>query len=247
MDKMYRRQRHIYDLSRKYYLLGRDEAIARLQPEPSAGVLEIGCGTGRNLIKAARAYPRALFFGLDVSREMLDTAAASIARAELTARVTVAQADATAFDSETLFGRPGFERVMISYALSMIPRWREALAQALEVVAEGGSLHVVDFGGCARWPKPFKTALRRWLAAFDVTPRDDLGETLAALAAERGFVSAVEDWRGGYATLALARRIHRGVSLSGHSISANRVFEIACLQHMECDKTPRVRPPSRRS
>ena len=78
MDKMYRRQRHIYDLSRKYYLIGRDEAIARLRPASGESVLEIGCGTGRNLVKAARAYPRAKFFGIDVSREMLDTAAASI-------------------------------------------------------------------------------------------------------------------------------------------------------------------------
>ena len=75
MDQMYRRQRHIYDLSRKYYLLGRDETIARLGPRPATAVLEIGCGTGRNLIKAARAYPEARFYGLDVSRAMLDTAA----------------------------------------------------------------------------------------------------------------------------------------------------------------------------
>ena len=57
MDRMYRRQRHIYDLSRKFYLLGRDEAIARLRPAPGDKVLEIGCGTGRNLIKLAQAYP----------------------------------------------------------------------------------------------------------------------------------------------------------------------------------------------
>ena len=40
MDDMYRRQRHIYDLSRKFYLLGRDEAIARLRPAPGDKVLD---------------------------------------------------------------------------------------------------------------------------------------------------------------------------------------------------------------
>ena len=95
---------------------------------------------------------------------------------------------------------------MISYALSMIPPWREALGQALDVVAPGGSLHCVDFGDCSGLPGPFKTALRRWLAAFDVSPRDDLGETLAALAASRGLTSATEAWRRGYATLAVASR-----------------------------------------
>ena len=66
---------------------------------------------------------------------------------------------------------------MISYALSMIPPWREALAHALDVVAPGGSLEIVDFGDCAGLPGPFKAGLRRWLADFDVTPRDDLGRT----------------------------------------------------------------------
>ena len=206
MDRMYRHQRRVYDITRKYYLLGRDEAIARLLPRPGESVLEIGCGTGRNLIKAARAYPDARVYGLDVSREMLDTAAASIRRAGLGARIVVAQGDATSFDAQALFGRAAFDRVLISYALSMIPPWREALAAALAVVAPGGALQVVDFGDCAGWPGPFKAGLRRWLAAFDVAPRDDLAETLASLASARGMSAASEAWRGGYATLAAARR-----------------------------------------
>ena len=95
---------------------------------------------------------------------------------------------------------------MISYALSMIPPWRKAVAQALDVVAPGGSLQIVDFGDCAGLPRPFKAALRRWLTAFDVTPREDLAETLAAMAGERGMTCEVEGWFRGYAILALVRR-----------------------------------------
>jgi S-adenosylmethionine-diacylgycerolhomoserine-N-methlytransferase len=206
MDRMYRRQRHIYDLSRKFYLLGRDETIARLRPARGGKALEIGCGTGRNLIKLAQAYPEARLFGVDVSREMLTTAAASTARAGLASRVSLAQADATAFDPQRLFGCGSFERVMISYALSMIPLWREALGHALDVVAPGGSLHVVDFGDCAGLPGPFKAGLRRWLTAFDVSPRDDFCASLTALTAERDMVCEIESRFRGYAILAVARR-----------------------------------------
>jgi len=57
MDAIYRYQRYIYDASRKYYLLGRDRLIGELAPPPGGSVLEIACGTGRNLVKAARRYP----------------------------------------------------------------------------------------------------------------------------------------------------------------------------------------------
>ena len=53
MNRMYRRQRHIYDGTRRYYLLGRDRLIADLAPAAGASVLEIGCGTGSNLVLAA--------------------------------------------------------------------------------------------------------------------------------------------------------------------------------------------------
>ena len=206
MDRMYRRQRYIYDLSRKFYLLGRDEAISRLGPAPGDKVLEIGCGTGRNLVKLAQTYPEARLFGVDVSREMLATAAASTARAGLTSRIALAQADATALDPRGIFGCANFERVMISYALSMIPPWQEALAHALDVVAPAGSLQIVDFGGCGGLPTPFKAGLRRWLAMFDVTPREDLTDALEALSAKRGMSWEIESRFRGYAILAAARR-----------------------------------------
>jgi len=206
MDRMYRRQRHIYDATRKFYLLGRDATIADLAPPPRAGVLEIGCGTGRNLVKIARRYPQAEVFGLDVSSEMLVSARAAIERAGLASRVRVAQADATNFDAAALFGRPHFERVVISYALSMIPPWREALAQAAEALAPGGALHIVDFGDQAGLPAAFRAGLVRWLAAFDVTPRTDLRDELAAVAARRGLHWTARDHMRGYAIRAVVER-----------------------------------------
>jgi S-adenosylmethionine-diacylgycerolhomoserine-N-methlytransferase len=206
MDRMYRRQRHIYDATRKFYLLGRDATIAELGARAGESVLEIGCGTGRNLVKMARRYPRTHFYGLDVSNEMLESARSALARAGLDSRVRVAQADATSFDPQALFGRPNFERVMISYALSMIPPWRLALGRAIEALAPGGSLHIVDFGDQAGLPAPFRAGLVRWLAVFDVTPRTTLRDELARLAASRGVRFAARDHLRGYAIRAVVEK-----------------------------------------
>jgi S-adenosylmethionine-diacylgycerolhomoserine-N-methlytransferase len=206
MDKMYRHQRYIYDLSRKFYLLGRDALIAEIGARPSDAILEVACGTARNLVKLARAYPRSPCFGFDVSAEMLDSASRAVKRAGLADRITLAQGDATSFDPEQLFGRPQFERIVISYALSMIPPWRETLAHALDQLAPGGSLHIVDFGDQAGLPRWFRFVLNRWLGAFHVTPRRELTEIVAELARQKGLRWRAASRFGGYAIYAVAER-----------------------------------------
>ncbi len=186
MNRIYRRQRHIYDFTRKYYLLGRDRLVDRLEAKPGDAVLEIGCGTGRNLVLAARRYPETRFFGVDVSTEMLTSAIEQIGRAGIAARVRVAHADAIIFDPTRLFGQARFERVFISYSLSMIPGWQAVLDRAIALLAPGGELHIVDFGTQARLPGFFRSLLRRWLKLFHVTPRDTLEISLARRAAETG-------------------------------------------------------------
>jgi S-adenosylmethionine-diacylgycerolhomoserine-N-methlytransferase len=192
MDRFYRRQRHFYDLTRKYYLLGRDQLIERLSPGPGARVLEVGCGTGRNLIVAAQKYPDARFFGVDISTQMLTTAMDQIARAGLSSRVRVAHADATAFDPARIFGQPRFERVFISYSLSMIPRWDDALNRAITLLAPGGELHLVDFGTLEGLPAVVGNALRRWLTLFDVAPCERLELWLTLRAGHAGAKVAFE-------------------------------------------------------
>lgn len=199
MDGVYRYQRHIYDLTRKYYLLGRDPMIHDLAPPPGGAVLEIGCGTGRNLIAVGKAWPDAKLYGVDISEAMLEKAAASVDKAGMAERVVLAAGDACAFDAEALFGRATFERVFISYALSMIPDWESALAQAAQCVAPGGRLDIVDFGQQEGWPSLWKRALFGWLAQFHVSPRAELGRAIRAVAADMGGVPHIEPLYRGYA------------------------------------------------
>jgi S-adenosylmethionine-diacylgycerolhomoserine-N-methlytransferase len=201
MDGVYRRQRHIYDLTRKYYLLGRDRLIARLDPPADGSVLEIGCGTGRNLIAAARAHPDARFFGIDISSEMLATARGNIRRAGLSERIVLGRGDAASFDAEVLFGRLQFDRVFFSYSLSMIPAWREALSHAAGMVAPAGRLLVVDFGQQERMPRWFRAGLFAWLARFHVTPHGDMAAAVKDIAGGDRAAKVTPLYRG-YATFA---------------------------------------------
>jgi S-adenosylmethionine-diacylgycerolhomoserine-N-methlytransferase len=203
MNRMYRRQRHFYDGTRRYYLLGRDQLISGLQPDAGANVLEIGCGTGRNLVLAAQLYSGARFFGVDVSTEMLTSAITAISRAGLNSQVRVAHGDGTAFDPRVLFGIRRIDHVMISYSLSMIPDWMRVLEAAATRLRPGGRLHVVDFGSQERLPEMARALLRRWLAMFDVTPRDDLESVLSAMADTSGASLKFERPFRGYAQYAV--------------------------------------------
>jgi S-adenosylmethionine-diacylgycerolhomoserine-N-methlytransferase len=206
MDAMYRHQRHVYDASRKFYLLGRDRLIAGLAPPEQGAILEIGCGTGRNLIAIAQRYPDRPCHGLDVSAEMLATAQKAVSRAGLESRIDLAQADATSFDPQALFGLSGFDRIVISYALSMIPPWQAVVTQALKMLNPGGSLHIVDFGDQAGLPAPVGAALRRWLALFHVTPRNDMPAVIAGLVRAGGYRGEAVPLFRGYAVQAVVER-----------------------------------------
>ena len=193
MDGVYRWQRHIYDATRKYFLFGRDTMIAGLDLGEGGTVLEVGCGTGRNLALIAENWPRAELYGLDISAEMLKSAAA-----KLGPRAHLAMADATSFAPDALFARASFDRVVVSFALSMIPDWQAAMLAACAAIAPGGALHIVDFGDASGLPAPARWLLNRWLAHFHVTPRLALAASARLLATHHGLTLAAKPGPLGY-------------------------------------------------
>ena len=92
------------------------------------------------------------------------------ARFNLAARIVLRNGDATAFDPVRLLALHGFDRVFISYALSIIPAWREVVRRAAACVAPGGKLFIVDFGDFGSYPKLLRRAQLAWPRRFSVVP-----------------------------------------------------------------------------
>jgi len=208
MDQIYRSQRHIYDVTRKYFLLGRDRVIAEVAPAEDETICEVGCGTARNLVVLARRYPKARIMGLDASSEMLKTARPKLARAGLADAVPVARGLAQDFDPKVVFGLDRLlDHVVFSYSLSMIPPWRESIDHALTLVRPGGHLHIVDFGDQAGLPGAFRALLYWWLGLFHVHYRPELLSHLRRLQAEGRATVEIQPLYRGYAFLARVTRI----------------------------------------
>ena len=201
MDATYKWQRHIYDITRKYYLFGRDRLIADLDVGAGGTVLEVACGTGRNLDLVGRRYRKAELFGFDISNEMLISAQKKLGR-----RAKLTLGDACDFSAKELFDVDGFDRIILSYSLSMIPDWRAALTQATKNLAPGGQVHVVDFGDFGAYPGFFRRGMLSWLAKFHVTPRDDLGGEIAAAAEAIGGKAETQWLYGRYAQIGVITR-----------------------------------------
>ena len=207
MNRMYRFTRHVYDASRRYYLPGRDRLIEQIAREEEGAVLEIGCGTARNLIRLHKRAPHLDLYGLDAADVMLDTARRACERAGYTDRIRLAQGLAEALDPQAAFGRTQpFDAIFFSYALSMMPAWRRALAAAMAHLKPGGRLYVIDFWDQGGWPCWFGAFLRRWLAFFGVHFRPALHRHLRAMARTGQATVTIEPVARRYAYFAVVRR-----------------------------------------
>ena len=147
LQTYYASHSHIYDATRWSFLFGRSTILelARAAQPGALRILEVGCGTGRNLVQLARLFPLAQLTGVDLSAAMLDVARRKTAtygsRISLTARCYDAPLGQT--------GR--YDLVLCSYTLSMFnPGLEAAIAAARADLAPHGHFALVDFHA-SRW------------------------------------------------------------------------------------------------
>jgi len=208
MDEMYRWTRYVYDFTRKYYLLGRDRLLRDMELRPGDRVLEIGCGTARNLIRLAKQRPDIYCYGLDASNEMLATAAANVKSRRLEERITLKHCLAEELNYAKTFELTApFDAAFFSYSLSMIPTWPRAIDAALANVKRGAAFYVVDFWDQGGWPRWFRWVLKHWLNLFHVQHRPELLDYLRQLDAKGVGTLTLQSVAGRYAYLATFRKL----------------------------------------
>jgi S-adenosylmethionine-diacylgycerolhomoserine-N-methlytransferase len=204
MDRMYRYTRHVYDATRRYYLFGRDRLLRTMIIHRGDRVLEMGCGTARNLIKLHQLHPGARFHGLDASQSMLETAQKNLKIRNGKTGILLRHCLAERLDHQKTFGlTEPFDVIFFSYSLSMMPTWPQALDAALANLRPQGRIYIVDFWDQAGLPGLFAGMLKRWLALFHVYHRPELLEHLRRLAEYGKCRLDVQPIGGRYAYLAI--------------------------------------------
>jgi len=202
MDRMYGPQKWIYDLTRAYYLLGRDQLLQAMEPRPGAVIVDVGCGTGRNLAVLAELYPDVRLIGIEPANPMLQVARQKLARRGLADHVELLQGvaeDVPAMVNRGQIPHPG--HILFSYSLSIMTEPAAAVRAALDALAPGGRLEIVDFGPMTRLPGSARRLMAAWLAKFSVHHRPEIAQELSSLESSgRGKLELTRRF-GGYAEL----------------------------------------------
>ena len=175
MSNYYSRQARIYDATRWAFLYDRDTLLADLQLKEGETVVEVGCGTGRNLGGIVqRVGPRGKVLAVDCAEPMIARCAARVKRnGWKNVRLVAGEYGATPVTGGQA------DVVIMSYSLSMIPEWTRALECAFRDLRPGGRIGVLDF--CLTSRTSAAMGFARWMAMNHVTLDRPYVETLSSM------------------------------------------------------------------
>ena len=141
MEQYYRLHSKIYDATRWSFLFGRRQIIDKVAAlRTPSHILEVGCGTGKNLVALGQTFPQAKIIGLDISESMLSVARKNLG--SMTKRISLL---CTSYDQSLKLAQ-SFDLILFSYSLTMMnPGWDQAIEQAYHDLADDGLIAAVDF------------------------------------------------------------------------------------------------------
>jgi ubiquinone/menaquinone biosynthesis C-methylase UbiE len=155
----------------------RSKAVSRLELKRGSRVLEVGCGTGRNLAPLIEAVgAEGQVYGVDLSEGMLSEAKQLCARRDWR-NVELMRADA----ADYVLPAP-VDGVIFSLSYAVIPHHRNALRHAWKQLGPGGYLVIMDAklpsGVFGKLLHPFVvwTSKLTVLGNPDIRPWDELRE-----------------------------------------------------------------------
>lgn len=163
IDRYYRFHSLVYDATRWSFLFGRNRLLDIMPELPtSPRILEIGCGTGRNIKQLQKCYPDATITGIDLSQHMLNRAEKKLGESDY----VYLHNGRYGFDQLNF---SSFDLILCSYSLTMCGDGiKKIFNQITEDLKPSGHIAIVDFHNSPyRW-------FRRWMDKNHVDLRNNI-------------------------------------------------------------------------
>lgn len=154
LAKGYSRSAPLYDVVAGHlYVAGLRRLLPRLRRRPGYAILDVGCGTGVNLLEAARWFaPTRYLCGIDISPGMVEVARTKAAMFGVPAQFTVADAEQLPYPDGS------FDLVICNSVFHWFKDRAAALREMYRVLRPGGQLVLI----CAAAP-----GFREWFGLVD--------------------------------------------------------------------------------
>ena len=174
-EEYYRVHSKFYDATRWAFLFGRN-SLKDFFPElpEKSRILDIGCGTGKQLLLLRESYPDAEIIGMDRSEAMLRIAD------QKTGSDFVLRNES--YNSKS-FSENTFDLIVGSYSLTMVDELQKTLDAILMHLKPGGYIAAVDFD-----TSPFNWFMD-WMKINHVEMKENLFDNLAMYFPENSFKS----------------------------------------------------------